>query len=565
MLRILNLKLPLEAGAPGNERLVVRAIARKAHVQEDDIVSWRYLKRSVDARRKSSVHYVAQVAVEVSCDESSIIAACHDGSVTRYERPAFPNVPHVGNPASRARPVVVGSGPAGLFAALVLAQAGARPLLIERGDDVERRLEAVRRFNGGGELDPESNIPFGEGGAGTFSDGKLTTGTRSPHHPFILQTFVDSGAPNEILWQARPHIGSDILPRMVKGLRGHIEELGGEVFFRTRLDDVVIERGRVTGIGCTQQANGGERRLELDVSHLVLAIGHSARETFEMLSRHGVAMSQKPFSMGVRIEHLQEDVDRAQYGRSAGYPGLGAASYKLSCHLDETDLRGLVRRDRARLPMQDPSELSLSRGVYTFCMCPGGSVLAAGNEQDGVVTNGGSRFARDGRNANAGLLVNVGPEDFGSSDPLAGVRLQRACERRAFHIAGGNLHAPAQLVGDFLAGRPSLGPGAVSPTYPRGVTWTDLATCLPPAVVLSLRAGIPRLGQKLRGFDAPDAVLTGVETRSSSPVRIERNELFESSVRGLYPCGEGAGYAGGIMSAAADGVNVALSILSQVG
>jgi uncharacterized FAD-dependent dehydrogenase len=423
-----------------------------------------------------------------------------------------------------------------LFAALVLARAGARPLVLERGAPVDARVGAVRAFVEGGALDPESNIQFGEGGAGTFSDGKLTTNTHDPRGRSVLEALVEAGAAEEILWQAKPHIGTDHLTRVVKRIREQIESLGGEVRFGTRLTDLILDDDGTLRAVVTENERGRE---DFGAEALILATGHSARDTFEMLHVRGAALAQKPFSIGVRVEHDQRAVDRAQYGHAAGNPALGAADYKLSCHLTS------------------------GRGVYTFCMCPGGWVVAAASEAGGVVTNGMSRFARDGGNANAAFLVNVTPGDFEDGHPLAGVRFQRRWETAAFELGGRVFRAPAQLMGDFLQGVASSAGGSVRPTYPLGVHYADLSRCLPDFAVASLREAAPMLDRRMRGFAAKDAVLTGVETRSSSPVRVVRDDSLQSNLRGVYPCGEGAGYAGGIMSAAVDGMRCAEAVLAR--
>ena len=413
-------------------------------------------------------------------------------------------------------------------------------MLIERGDPAFRRSHAIDLFLKERILDPESNIQFGLGGAGTFSDGKLNTGTKNPAHRLILETFVEAGAPRDILWDAKPHIGSDILPTVVTAISQRIEQLGGIVRYRTKLVDIHIDAsGAITGIDVQSSQDAAYEPIE--TKHLILACGHSARDIFELLKDHNVALAQKTFAMGVRIEHPQRDIDRAQYGALAGHPALGAAPYKLVAHLPN------------------------GRSVFSFCMCPGGQVVAASSEPCHLCVNGASLNARDGRNANAALLVNVTPEDLPNDDPLAGIELQRACEAAAYRLGGSNWNAPAQLVGDFLAGRASKAPGKVKPTYPLGVTWTAIDEALPQHIVESLRLGLPLLGKKLRGYDRPDAVLTGVETRSSSPVTVTRDRTCHAvSTPGLYPCGEGAGYAGGIMSAATDGIRCAEALIADL-
>ena len=528
MLRIDNLKLPVGA----DEKALRAACARALHVSAAEISSVQLLRRSIDARE--GVKLVCSCAVEVK-NETAALKRCKNKNVQPYAPRRYAPPAPIGAPA--VSPIVVGAGPAGLFCALLLARCGARPILLERGRAVEQRKQDVERFWHTGELDLTSNVQFGEGGAGAFSDGKLNTGTKDLRHGFILEEFVRFGASGDILFDAKPHVGTDRLYVVLQNLRREIIDRGGEVRFSHRVTDIDMDGGSVRAL----RVFSPEGDYVLPARHVVLAPGHSARDTFEMLRKRGVPMEPKPFAVGVRIEHRQRDMDLAQYKAAAGTPGLPPTSYKLSCHTEK------------------------GRGVFSFCVCPGGEVVAAASEENRVVTNGMSEFARDGANINGGLLVSVTPEDFPLDDTLAGVSFQRALEDAAYRLGGGGYRAPAQRVEDFLAHRASTGAGSVAPTYRPDVTWCDLHDCLPPFVCGALEEGIPLLGKKLRGFDSPDAVLTAVETRSSSPVRIVRDNLsFQSALRGLYPCGEGAGYAGGIMSAAADGLRVAEMILEEL-
>ena len=430
------------------------------------------------------------------------------------------------------RPVVIGMGPAGLFAGLILAQMGFRPVILERGKAVRERTKDTFGLWRQGVLNPESNVQFGEGGAGTFSDGKLHSQIKDPRHlgRKVLEEFVKAGAPEEILYASKPHIGTFRLVGMVEKMRETIQALGGEICFQSRVDDIEIANGKVCGV----MLASGEH---IATNHLVLAVGHSARDTFEMLHKRGVYIEAKPFSIGFRIEHPQSLIDRARYGSNAGNPLLGAADYKLVHHA------------------------SNGRSVYSFCMCPGGTVVAAASEPERVVTNGMSQYSRNERNANSGIVVGVSPEDF-PGGPLTGIEFQRRWESRAYELGGRNYQAPGQLVGDFLAGRPSRNFGAVQPSYTPGVHLCDLSTALPDYAIAAIREALPAFAKQIKGFDLPDAVLTGVETRTSSPIRIKRHDddLQSINTRGLYPAGEGAGYAGGILSAAVDGIRVAEAV-----
>ena len=555
MLDISGIRIPVDRldGTLRTEELALReSVRHRLRVAPDDLLSVEPRKRSIDARKKSDVHftYTVRIALRGGANaERSLLArlrAHHAEKNVRVSADKPFGLPaHLGTQPAR-RPIVVGAGCAGLFCALALAEAGLRPLLVERGQDATRRSQAIERFNKTGALDPESNIQFGLGGAGTFSDGKLSTGTKSPAHRLILQTLVDAGAPREILWDAKPHVGSDILPTVVTSILDRIRELGGEVRLECRLTDIGISRDpspHVTSatLEWRDAQSGLVAEEQVPTDNLMLACGHSARDVFELLRNRNVALERKTFAMGVRIEHLQSMVDRSQYGPFAGHPALGAAPYKLVSHLAD------------------------GRSAFSFCMCPGGYVVAAASEPGGVVTNGMSLSDRAGINANSGFLANVFPTDLPGDDVLEGVALQRRCEREAFEAGGGDFVAPAQLVSDFLQGVPSSAQGSIAPTYPRGVTWGSVEKCLPPYIADTLRASIPKMAHQLRGFDTPDAVLTGVETRSSSPVRVTRGPDCQSvSTTGLWPCGEGAGYAGGIMSAATDGLRVAQALVDSL-
>ena len=524
--RISELRLSLDGEL---EDLKTQA-AKRLRVGKKAIRSLQLVRKSVDARKKDDVHFVCTAEVDCQLEKMPRARGVMKAKPYRYQLPACKKL--------EQRPVVVGFGPAGMFAALILAQAGQRPIILERGSCVEQRQQQVSRFWQDGTLDSECNVQFGEGGAGTFSDGKLNTGTKDPRIRKVLEEFVGAGAPSEILYEAKPHIGTDRLPQTVKGIREQILALGGEIRFNTKLTALLQKNGHVTGVEfCT----GGSTSERMDTEHVILAVGHSARDTFAKLLDTGIPMQPKAFAVGARIEHPQYLINTAQYGKFADHPALGAADYKLAVHLKS------------------------GRGVYTFCMCPGGQVVAAASEERRLVTNGMSRFARDGQNANAALLVGICPEDFGADGPLAGVVFQRKLEEAAFQLGGGNYRAPAQRVEDFLAHRASLQLGDVRPTYRPGVTLCSLDDCLPNFIADSMREGILQMDMRLHGFALPDAVLTAVESRSSSPVRILRDESGQSpTLSGLYPCGEGAGYAGGIVSAAVDGIKCAEKLLQCV-
>ena len=527
MIRIADLMIPLAYDLKMLEDIVVKRL----FIEHGRIKSIDIVKRSVDSLDKKDVHFKMTVVVCVSGDENEILFLIKDKSISK-ETELFYNVPE--GKKLKERPVVVGCGPAGMFAALILAQSGARPILLERGADVDSRRQSVLKFWETGVLDTNSNVQFGEGGAGAFSDGKLKTGKKDSRKMKVLNELIEAGAPPEIMYLSKPHIGTGYLNETVKGIRGKTISLGGEVRFNATVTEILHKGGQVTGVGFVE--NG--RYTELPADKVILAIGHSARDTFESLMNSGVYMELKPFAVGVRVEHPQKMIDRIQYGDFTGHPSLGAADYRMVVHLQN------------------------GRGVYTFCMCPGGTVVAATSEENGVVTNGMSEFKRDGRNANSALLVTVGKEDFGSGHPLAGVVFQRKLEAAAFTSGGGGYKAPVQRLEDFLHKRRTTAFGDVLPTYLPGTEFACVDSYLPDYVANSLRQAISKMGVWMPGFACPDALLTGVETRSSSPVRITRGDSFEAvGIKGLYPCGEGAGYAGGIISAAVDGVLCAEKIL----
>ncbi|RQH05978.1 NAD(P)/FAD-dependent oxidoreductase [Paraburkholderia dinghuensis] len=530
MLRLSEVKLPLDH-AESDLEAAIRARLTDLGVAEDGLLRYTVFRRAHDARKRSDIKLTYIVDVEVKDEAAALKRLAGHPHCGVTPDMAYRFVAKAAGHTTSLRPVVIGMGPCGLFAGLILAQMGFRPIILERGKAVRERTKDTFGLWRKSVLNPESNVQFGEGGAGTFSDGKLYSQIKDPNHygRKVLDEFVKAGAPEDILYLSRPHIGTFRLVSMVEKMRANIEELGGEVRFETRVDDIEIDQGKVRSL---KLSNGETLRCD----HVVLAVGHSARDTFQMLHDRGVYIEAKPFSLGFRIEHPQRLIDRARFGKFAGHKELGAADYKVVHHC------------------------SNGRAVYSFCMCPGGTVVAATSEPGRVVTNGMSQYSRAERNANAGIVVGITPEDF-PGGPLAGIAFQRKWEERAFELGGGDYHAPGQLVGDFIAGRPSTSLGSVVPSYKPGVRPTDLSTALPDYVIEAIREALPQIDKKIAGFAMHDAVLTGVETRTSSPIRVRRRDDYQSmNVEGLYPAGEGAGYAGGIYSAAIDGIEVAQAL-----
>lgn len=528
MIRLNDISIPLDY----NEKILKKQAAKTAGCSTEEIDKIRLVKRSVDARKKDNVHFIVSVEFETKKEKEILKKLPQNKAVAvkqvEYKAPSISNV--------RQRPIIVGFGPAGMFAALTLARSGAKPIILERGADCDSRIKAIEEFHNNRKLDENCNVQFGEGGAGTFSDGKLTTGIKDIRIKYVFKTLVEFGAPQEILYLAKPHIGTDLLRNVIKNIRKEIIRLGGEIIFGAKFVDYNENNNRI----CSAIYEKDDQKHEIATEHIILAIGHSSRDTFEMLDQKNIDMSQKSFAMGVRIEHLQEEVNKSLYGDFYNHPALSAADYKYVIHLPN------------------------GRSLYTFCMCPGGYVVGSSSEKGSVVTNGMSYFARDSKNANSALLVNTKPEDFGSDYVLAGMELQRKIEKAAFITGGNNYDAPISLVGDFLKEVKSTGFGNVQPTYKPGVKFAKPEEYLPEYIYSTLREGIPLIAKKASFFKAEDAIITGAETRSSSPVRINRNEkLMSTSVKGLYPCGEGAGYAGGIVSAAVDGIKCSEAVIEN--
>ena len=530
MITINNVKMPLDSTKSDIKAKVAELLRAK-------VTDIKILKRAIDARKKGEICFVYNIEVSIKGDEVAVVKKCNDKNIFISRQEAY--VPPICEKASsKSKVIIVGSGPAGLFCAYILAKAGLEPLLIERGKTVDERKHDVELFRNSGILNTESNIQFGEGGAGTFSDGKLNTGIKDVRIRYVLETFAAAanGTADDILYMAKPHIGTDRLIGIIRNMREEIIRMGGSVLFEHRLCGIITSGSAIRGAAV--EHNGIISELECD--SLVLAIGHSARDTVKMLYESNISMEQKPYAMGVRIEHSRKAIDKSQYGKFAGHDKLSAADYKISCTPDG------------------------KRGVYSFCMCPGGVVVPAASEEGMLAVNGMSEFARDAENSNAELLVGVAPSDLDSNDPLAGIELQRKTERLAYQLGGANYKAPVQLAGDLIRGRASHEIGSIMPSYKPGYTPTDLRECLPAFIIESIRASLSIFGKMIDGYDTYDAVLTGVESRSSSPVRIKRDSItYESSIKGIYPCGEGAGYAGGIVSAAVDGIKCAEKIIEK--
>jgi len=528
MIKIVDLKIPLDY----DMKMLEDIAAKKLCIAPEMVKDISIAKKAVNNADKKNIYFDMSLLVSINGDEDRITELNKRRGASKVEELIYKA------PVRKLtqRPVVVGFGPAGLFATLILAQAGARPIVLERGLDVDNRKEKVQKFWRTGILDTNTNVQFGEGGAGAFSDGKLKIGLKDARKNMILDELISAGAPPEIKYLTKPHIGTDRLSESVKNIRNKIINLGGEVHFGATVTNILSKNGLVTGVSITE--NGSESEIYTD--NVLLAIGHSARDTFENLLKNGIIIEQKPFAIGVRIEHSQGLINKIQYGEFANHPALGAADYKMVVHLNN------------------------GRNLYTFCMCPGGTVVAATSEENQLTTNGMSEYARDGRNSNTALLVTINKEDINSSNPLAGVEFQRKIEAAAFNAGGGGYKAPVQRLEDFLNKKTSNSFGDILPTYMPGTSFAEIDSYLPDYVTDSLRKGIIEMDEWMPGFAYPDAILTGAETRSSSPVRITRGESFEAvGIKGLYPCGEGAGYAGGIISAALDGVLCAEHILES--
>ncbi|EJG1898679.1 NAD(P)/FAD-dependent oxidoreductase [Vibrio parahaemolyticus] len=532
MIRINEIKLPLDH----EEGALLDAITKKLGIPAEKVISFNVFRRGYDARKKTNIHLIYTLDIIVEGDETALLAKfANDPHVRQTPDMEYKFVAKAPENLTE-RPIVIGFGPCGLFAGLVLAQMGFNPIIVERGKEVRERTKDTFGFWRKRTLNPESNVQFGEGGAGTFSDGKLYSQVKDPNFygRKVITEFVEAGAPEEILYVSKPHIGTFKLVTMIEKMRATIIELGGEIRFSTRVDDLHMEDGQITGV----TLSNGE---EIKSRHVVLAVGHSARDTFEMLHERGVYMEAKPFSVGFRIEHKQSMIDEARFGPNAGHPILGAADYKLVHHCKN------------------------GRTVYSFCMCPGGTVVAATSEEGRVVTNGMSQYSRAERNANSAIVVGISPEEDYPGDPLAGIRFQRELESNAYKLGGENYDAPAQKIGDFLKGRDPSQLGDVEPSFTPGIKLTDLSKALPPFAVEAIREAIPAFDRKIKGFASEDGLLTGVETRTSSPVCIKRGKDFQSvNLKGFYPAGEGAGYAGGILSAGIDGIKVAEAVARDI-